>query len=158
MSASSGRWASAVCRRGTHSASSAVSGVLSVIWYWARLMRSSMESSCTGWNQTPIVRRSASGRSAIRRRSRSMMASTSSARSSCDFRFSSMRPVLSAVLLPSTPMNDDRLATSGSSSSWRATASCCFFMASNEMVPGACVTTWMTPLSCTGKKPLGTSR
>ncbi|MNT88516.1 hypothetical protein D3C72_2290910 [compost metagenome] len=69
-----------------------------------------------------------------------------------------MRPALSVVLVPSTPMNDDRLATAGSCITTLATASCLRAMAPNEVVCAASVMPWITPVSCTGKKPLGTSR
>ena len=97
-------------------------------------------------------------KAAIFSRSRAITACTSLSRSSCGLRLSSIRPVLRAGLLPSTPMKDDRLATSGSASRCLATCTCRRLIAWKETVPGACVTTWMTPLSCTGKKPLGTQR
>ena len=66
-----------------------------------------------------------------------------------------MRPLLSVVLVPSTPMKDDRLSTAGSfritlaSACWRSA------MAGNEMVCGASEMPRITPVSCTGKNPLG---
>ncbi len=67
-----------------------------------------------------------------------------------------MRPLFGVVLVPSTPMNDDRLSTSlsfriaAASACWRSA------MAANEMLSGASEMPVMTPVSCTGKKPLGT--
>ena len=67
-----------------------------------------------------------------------------------------MRPLLAVMLVPSIPMNDDRLATSGSfkitsaSRRWRA------LMAGKEMLCGASEIPMITPVSCTGKKPVGT--
>ncbi len=66
-----------------------------------------------------------------------------------------MRPLLSVVLVPSTPMKEDRLSTSGSfriaaaSACWRSA------MAAKETDCGASVIAWISPVSCTGKKPLG---
>ena len=66
-----------------------------------------------------------------------------------------MRPLLRVWLLPSTPMKEDRLATSGSfrnrSASWRWRVA----MASKLTVGPASVIAWMKPVSCTGKNPLG---
>jgi len=150
-SASSGRSPSAATVRATHSASSSSSGVDRVNWYWVRLTRSSMDSSCTGCSQAvmPGTRRSSSP-------SRRTMVLASALRLPCGLRLISMRPLFSVLLLPSTPMKDDRLATSGSASAMAASACWRSAMAPKEMVCGASVTTWITPLSCTGKKPLGT--
>ena len=54
---------------------------------------------------------------------RCMIAVMPDLRSSYGLRLIRIRPLLSVVLVPSTPMNDDRLSTSGS---FRMTlASCC---------------------------------
>src|SRR5262249_39405098 len=68
-----------------------------------------------------------------------------------------MRPLFNVVLEPSTPMNEDRLSTAGSSSIARASARCRSAIAENEMDCGASDTPWMTPVSCSGKKPFGTT-
>ncbi|CFN16862.1 Uncharacterised protein [Bordetella pertussis] len=68
-----------------------------------------------------------------------------------------MRPLFSVGLLPSTPMNEDTAATSGSCTMMRAASCWRCDMAANEMVCGACVMAWISPLSCCGKKPLGTT-
>ena len=66
-----------------------------------------------------------------------------------------MRPLFSVILLPSTPMNDVRLSTSGffricaASSCWRSAID------AYDTDCGACVIAWITPVSCTGKKPFG---
>ncbi len=66
-----------------------------------------------------------------------------------------MRPLFKVVLAPSAPMKEERLSTAGSRRITRA-SSCCFdAMAVNEIVSAACEIPWMTPVSCTGKKPLG---
>ena len=70
----------------------------------------------------------------------------------------SMLPLFSVALLPSTPMNDDRPTTSGSSRMTFAAACCRSAMAANEIDCGASVMAWMAPVSCTGKKPFGTTR
>ena len=68
-----------------------------------------------------------------------------------------MRPLLSVALVPSTPMNEDRLATAGSSRMTSARACWRCAMAAKEMDCGASEMPWITPVSCTGKKPLGTA-
>ena len=68
-----------------------------------------------------------------------------------------MRPALRVALLPSTPMNDDTACTSGSSSASRAAACWRSAMAEKEIDCGACVMAWISPVSCCGKKPLGTT-
>ncbi|KAG1433860.1 hypothetical protein G6F57_021881 [Rhizopus arrhizus] len=68
-----------------------------------------------------------------------------------------MRPALSVALLPSTPMKDDTACTSGSSSTSRAAACWRSAIAGNEMDCGAWVMAWIRPVSCCGKKPLGTT-
>jgi hypothetical protein len=147
-SASSGRACKASTVVRVHSSSSARSGVLSVNWYCVRLMRSSMPSSCTGWNQAVMP-----GTRAARSRSRSMAWAADRLRSPCGASEISMRPALSVALLPSTPMKEDRPATGASCSSAAASACWRSAMAANEMPCGASVTTWMAPLSCCGKKP-----
>ncbi len=67
-----------------------------------------------------------------------------------------MRPLLSVVLVPSTPMNDDRLSTAGSFRITSASFCCRSAMAGNEIDCDASEMPWITPVSCTGKKPLGT--
>ena len=69
-----------------------------------------------------------------------------------------MRPLLSVELVPSTPMNEERLTTAGSSRIRVASACCRSAMAVKEIDCGASVTAWMAALSCTGKKPFGTVR
>ena len=68
------------------------------------------------------------------------------------------RPVFSVGLVPSTPMNEDSDATSGSSR--MASASACWrcAIAAKDTDCGASLMPWMSPASCTGKKPLGTTR
>ncbi len=82
---------------------------------------------------------------------------TSSLRSSRAFRLIWMRPLFGVVLVPSTPMNDDRLSTSLSLRMAAASACCRSDMAANEMLSGASEMPMITPVSCTGKKPLGTT-
>ena len=53
------------------------------------------------------------------------------------------------------PINEDKLSTAGSFKIWLASACCRSLIAAKEISSGASVTTCMTPLSCTGKKPLG---
>ena len=76
-------------------------------------------------------------------------------RFACGLRLMRKRPELSVTFEPSTPMNEDRLSTSGSA---RITfASACWWSAiwSNEIASAAWVTPWMTPVSWMGKNPFG---
>ena len=78
-----------------------------------------------------------------------------SLRWSSGFRLIWMRPLLSVVLVPSAPMNEEMLSTAGSVSRTFA-SSCCFsVMASKEVEAEACEMPWMMPVSWVGKKPLG---
>ncbi len=71
------------------------------------------------------------------------------------FRLMRKRPLFSVGLLPSTPMNDDRLSTAGScritfaSACWRSA------IAAKEIVGEASEMPWIAPVSWTGKKPFG---
>ena len=67
------------------------------------------------------------------------------------------RPLLSVWFVPSEPMNDATLATSGSASTTSATRRCTSIMRGNEISAGACVTPSTRPVSCCGKKPFGTT-
>ena len=77
-------------------------------------------------------------------------------RSSTGLRLISMRPLLSVVLVPSTPMKDDRLTDvrvlehRGGQRLPGARA-----MAPKEIDCGASVIAWMRPVSWTGKNPSG---
>ena len=66
-----------------------------------------------------------------------------------------MRPLLSVMFVPSTPMNEERLSIAGSFRITRASACWRSAMAENETVCGASDTPRITPVSWTGKKPLG---
>ena len=70
-------------------------------------------------------------------------------------RLISMRPELRVALVPSTPMKELRLSTSGSSRMAATSAFWRLAMASKEIDCGASVTAWIRPVSCTGKKPFG---
>ncbi len=69
-----------------------------------------------------------------------------------------MRPLFCVVLTPSTPMNEERLSTAGSFRITLASACCFSAIAGNEMFCDASEIPWITPVSCTGKKPFGTTR
>ena len=60
-------------------------------------------------------------------------------------------------LMPSTPTKKTTLSTAGScrirSASWRWRSA----MAVKDVSCGASAMPWITPVSCTGKKPLGTT-
>ena len=68
-----------------------------------------------------------------------------------------IRPLLTETLVPSTPMNEDRLSTAGSFRITAARACCRAAIAGNEIVCGASEMPWMIPVSWTGKKPFGTT-
>ncbi|KAG1432961.1 hypothetical protein G6F57_022542 [Rhizopus arrhizus] len=87
-----------------------------------------------------------------------MRSASGALRSAQGFRLISRRPVFSVVFMPSIPMNDDRLCTSGSANRDCATACWRRDMASNEVFCDDWVTPCSTPPSCTGKNPLGTAR
>ncbi len=84
-----------------------------------------------------------------------MMSLAEILRSSSGFRLIWMRPLLSVVFVPSTPMNDDRLSTAGSFRITRASACCRSAIAAKDTVCGASEMPRITPVSCTGKKPFG---
>ncbi len=79
-------------------------------------------------------------------------------RSLCGLRLICRRPLLSVGLVPSTPMKEVRLSTAGSFSTTSARARWRSDMAWKEIDCGASATPWITPVSCTGKKPLGMNR
>ena len=68
-----------------------------------------------------------------------------------------IRPLLTVTLVPSTPMNEERLSTAGSFRITAASACCRAAIAGNEIVCAASEMPWMVPVSCTGKKPFGTT-
>ncbi len=76
-------------------------------------------------------------------------------RASTGLRLISIRPLLSVMLVPSTPMKEDRLTMSGSLSSAWAMASWRRAISAYDTDCGASVMAWMRPVSCTGKNPLG---
>ncbi len=59
------------------------------------------------------------------------------------------------MLAPSTPMKEERLATSGSVRIACPSACWCRDIAASEVSWAATEMPWMMPVSCTGKKPLG---
>ena len=61
------------------------------------------------------------------------------------------------MLLPSTPMNELTLTTSGSFRIAAASSRWCWAIASYDVVCAATEMPWITPVSCTGKKPFGTT-
>ena len=76
-------------------------------------------------------------------------------RSSSGLRLMEMRPLFRVVLMPSAPMKEDRLSTAGS---------CRMMLRQFLLLLGhrgerdglrACEMPWITPVSCTGKNPLG---
>src|SRR5690606_7273080 len=70
---------------GTHSPRVSLSRLVRVNWYWVRATRSSILSSCTGWNQAWMP-----STSVARSRSRSITVNTDSLRSLCGGRLMNM--------------------------------------------------------------------
>ncbi|GCE79714.1 hypothetical protein MSKU3_1189 [Komagataeibacter oboediens] len=65
------------------------------------------------------------------------------------------RPWFSVTFCPSTPTKEDRLATSASCRI-RSASSCWWrFIAVNDVDCAMTEIPWITPVSCTGKNPLG---
>src|SRR5256885_7427590 len=85
---------------------------------------------------------------------RRMISDASDLRSSRGFRLIWRRPLFGVMLVPSTPMNDDRLATSGSFRMIRASACWRSAIVGNETTSGASEMPRMTPVSWSGEKPL----
>jgi len=67
------------------------------------------------------------------------------------------RPLLSVVLIPSTPIKEETLSTAGSCRIAWARARWRSAIAAKETDCGASEIPWMTPVSCSGKKPFGTT-
>ena len=109
-----------------------------------------MVRSCTGCRYKDIP-----GMSAALSCKRAITVRTSS-RWFLGLRLICMRPLLSEALLPSTPMKDDTLSTAGSFSTRPASSSCMRDMAENDTDCCASLMAWIAPVSCRGKKPLGT--
>jgi hypothetical protein len=84
-----------------------------------------------------------------------MISVASAFRSSRGLRLICKRPLLGVMFTPSTPMKDDRLATSSSFRISRARARWRSARARNDTDSGASEMPRITPVSCTGKKPLG---
>ena len=118
-SRNSGRLFSAATTRPLTSASSVAFASSSVNWYCVRLTRSSTVKSCNGCKKHWIPFTCATCGC-----NRCMMARASSVRWSRSFKLIWMRPLFSVVFVPSTPMNDDTLSTSGSFKMISASCSC----------------------------------
>ena len=66
-----------------------------------------------------------------------------------------MRPLFSVVFVPSMPMKLLRLSTALSARITRTSACCRWLIASKLMSWAASLMPRITPVSCTGKNPLG---
>ncbi len=66
-----------------------------------------------------------------------------------------MRPLLTVVLVPSMPMKEERLSTALSLRITWASACCRWAIDWNDTLWGASEMPRITPVSCTGKNPLG---
>ena len=85
------------------------------------------------------------------------MSEASPSRSLSGFRLIWMRPTFEVMFVPSTPMNDETLATAGSRVTISVIRCCRSAMAANDTSSGASEMPRMTPVSCSGKKPFGTT-
>ncbi len=68
-----------------------------------------------------------------------------------------MRPLFTAELPLPAPMNEPRVATAGSAMTISAISFCSSAIAAKEMSCEASVLPNMTPVSCCGKNPFGTT-
>jgi len=132
--------------------SSLPSGSSRLYWYCVRLTRSSTVRSCTGCMKSWMP--STPARVGWSRRMTSVALTP---RWASGFRLMRIRPLLTVTLVPSTPMNDDRLSTAGSFRITAARACCRAAIAGNEIVCDASEMPWIVPVSCTGKNPFGTT-
>ena len=124
----------------------------SVYWYWARLMRVLICTSWTGWKKTvtPGMTPTLSFR-------RSMTAVTLDLRWSRGFRVILRWPALGVMLMALTPTTDTTPVTSGSVRMASAAASCRRTISLKETSGPASSTAVTSPVSCSGRKPLGTT-
>ena len=150
-SRSSGRVCSFSRSRRAQSVSSDPSAHSRLYWNWVRLTRSSTVRSWTGCMNRVMPSIGARRGWSLRMTSLALTFLSSRGR-----RLIWSRPVFGVVLMPSTPMKDDRLSTAGSSRI--AFASVCWrsAIAANDTVSGASETPRITPVSWTGKNPFGT--
>ena len=84
-----------------------------------------------------------------------MSALARTSRSARGLRLIWIRPLFSVAFVPSMPMNDDRLATAGSARITRARACCRSAIVANDTDCSASEIPRITPVSWTGKNPLG---
>ena len=68
------------------------------------------------------------------------------------------RPELSVMFCPSTPMNVETLSTAGSSRIACASSRLLSLIATKDTDCGPSEMPWMSPVSCSGKKPFGITR
>ena len=84
-----------------------------------------------------------------------MIAPTEARRCSSGLSVIRMRPLLSVTLVPSMPMNDERVSTAGSRRMAWARARWRWAMAGNETLWGASEMPRITPVSWIGNRPFG---
>ncbi len=87
--------------------------------------------------------------------SRRMTSLADASRRAIGFRLMSTRPLFIVVLVPSTPMNDDRLSTAGSRRMMCASCSCSRAISGNDTACADSEIPWITPVSWIGKNPFG---
>ena len=96
------------------------------------------------------------GRLSARSMRRRAMTGARWSRSSSGLRSMVRREVARLGLMPSTPTKNATRATAGSASSTSESSFCRRAMAAKDVSCGNSAMPWMTPVSCVGKKPLGT--
>ena len=134
-----------------HSVTSAELVPVRLYWNCARLLRVVICTSCTDWNDTLTP-----GMSPTSFWSLAMTCGAPAARSSRGFSTIVSRPVLAVRLEGPTPITDAMADTSGSRCMVSATRVCNSRIRSNDTLGSAWVTAVISPVSCTGRKPLGT--
>ena len=78
-------------------------------------------------------------------------------RAASGFKLIWIRPLFRVVFVPSTPMNEERLSTAGSARITAASCCCSRAISGKDTLWSASETPWISPVSWTGKKPLGTT-
>ena len=125
----------------------------SVYWYWARLVRVLIWMSCTGWKY-----RVTPGMPATLACRRSTTWLTVARRASRGFRMIFRCPAFGVGLIELTPITVTTPSTSLSVRRALATVACSRCISAKETSGPASMTALTSPVSCGGRKPLGTMR
>ncbi len=133
--------------RGSQVVRSESSSAWIVYWYDALLCRPPTRMSCTG-----VRKRLAPGSRASSRRSRATIRSALSSRSDSGFSVTNIDPVFRCA----PPVKPTTFATPGSARTIAMKSASFCRIAWNEMLWSAWMRPMSWPVSCCGKKPLGT--